>query len=221
MGQFMEKIALYVEKGKIDVHSSYPPELSGQEGASELIQKAIENRIPPEQILAEGLIKGMEEVGKKWRNDELYLPDVILSAEVMKKGRQLLEPFFSSGDVKHKGVFVIGTDEGDLHDIGKNIVKTFFQGGGWKVIDLGVDNGPEAFQKAVEEYKLPAVGISTLLTTMFSMEEITKIVLNKYPEIKIIVGVAPITQEFADTIGAHAYFEDSPSALDYINARCV
>lgn len=222
MDQLMEKIALCIEKGKIDANSSYPPELSGQDGVSESIQKAFEKRISPERILSEGLIKGMEEVGRKWRNDELYLPDVILSAEVMKKGMQMLEPFFSSGEIKHKGVFVIGTVEGDLHDIGKNIVKMFFQGGGWKVIDVGVDKGPEVFQKAIEEHKPSAVGLSALLTTtMDSMEEITKILVSKYPGIKVIVGGAPITQEFADEIGAHAYFKDPPSALDYINANCV
>ena len=222
MDQLMEKIALYLEKGKIDANSPYPPELSGQDGVSELTQKAIENGIPPERILNEGLIKGMEEVGRKWRNDKLYLPDVILSAEVMKKGMQMLEPFFSSGEIKHKGDFVIGTVEGDLHDIGKNIVKMFFIGGGWKVIDVGVDKGPEVFQKAIEEHKPSAVGLSALLTTtMDSMEEITKILVTKYPGIKVIVGGAPITQEFADEIGAHAYFKDPPSALEYINANCI
>lgn len=222
MDPLMEKIALCLEKGKIDANSPFPPELSGQEGASELIQKAIEKGISTKQILNEGLIKGMEEVGRKWRNDELYLPDVILSAEVMKKGMQILESFFTSGKIKYKGVFVIGTVEGDLHDIGKNIVKMFFQGGGWKVVDIGVDKGPEVFKKAIEEHKPSVVGISALLTTtMDSMEKITKILVKKYPEVKVIVGGAPITQEFADKIGAHAYFKDPPSALDYVNANCV
>lgn len=222
MDPLLEKLALCIEKGKMDANASFPPELEGQDGVSELTQKAIENGIPPEKILSEGLIKGMEEVGRKWRLNELFLPDVMLSSEVMKKGMQLLDPFISSGEVKHKGVFVIGTVEGDLHDIGKNIVKMFFQGSGWKVIDLGIDRGPEVFQKAIEEHKPSAVGISALLTTtMDSMEEITKILVSTYPEIKVIVGGAPITQEFADKIGAHAYFQDPPSALEYINVHCT
>lgn len=222
MNQLLEKIALCIEKGKIEANTPFPPELSGQDGVLEFTQRAIEDGIPVEKILSDGLIKGMDRIGQKWLKNEVYLPDVILSAEAMKKGMQKLEPFFSSGEVVHKGVFVIGTVEGDLHDIGKNIVKMFLIGGGWKVIDIGVDKGPEVFQEAIEEHKPSAVGISALLTTtMDSMANITKILVSKYPDIKVIVGGAPITQEFADKIGAHAYFRDPPKALDYINANCL
>ena len=222
MDSILENIAICIIKGKIDANSSFPPELAGQDGAAELTQKALGNGIPPERILNEGLIKGMDEIGRRWQENKAYLPDIMLSAKVMETGIQKLESFFISGEVKHKGTFVIGTVKGDLHDIGKNIVKMFFQGGGWKVIDLGIDKGPDAFQNAIEEHKPSAIGLSALLTTtMDSMEDITKILAPEYPDIKVIVGGAPITQAFADKIGAHAYFRDPPSALNYLNTNCI
>ena len=222
MDSILEKIATCIIKGKIDANSSFPPELAGQDGVAELTQKALDEGTPPEKILNEGLIKGMDEIGRRWQENKAYLPDIMLSAKVMETGIQKLESFFVSGEVKHKGTFVIGTVKGDLHDIGKNIVKMFFQGGGWKVIDLGIDKGPETFVDAIEEHKPSAVGLSALLTTtMDNMEDITKILVPKYPDIKIIIGGAPITQAFADKIGAHAYFRDPPGALEYINTNCI
>ena len=222
MNPLMEQIATCVLKGKTDANSPFPPDMAGQDGASELIAQALEEGIAPEAIMAEGLISGMEEVGEKWRKNEIFLPEVMLASKVIDTGMQLLEKYFSSGDIQHKGVFVIGTVEGDLHDIGKNMVKMFFQGGGWKVVDLGVDKGVDAFKEAIEEHKPAVVGISALLTTtMGSMGEVTKQLVAEYPAVKVLVGGAPVTQEFADSIGAHGYFQDPPSALEYVNANCA
>jgi len=132
-----------------------------------------------------------------------------------------LKPYFMSGEVKHKGKIVMGTVTGDLHDIGKKIVAMFFEGGGWEVIDLGVDVSAERFVQAIEEHKPLAVGLSALLTTtMVSMESITKEIKAKIPEVKVIIGGAPVTQDFADRIGADAYSPDPQGALDYLNATC-
>jgi len=222
MNGLLEKIALCVERGKVDVQSRYPPDMQGQDGTDELTRKALESGIPPGDILSKGLIVGMERVGEKFRVGEIYLPDVLMAAKSMTAGMGHLKPYFKSGQVKHKGKIVMGTVAGDLHDIGKRIVSMFFEGSGWEVIDCGVDIPAEKIIKVIEEHKPHAVGLSALLTTtMVSMESITREIKSKHPEVKVIVGGAPVTKKFADKIGADAYSPDPQGALDFLNAFCA
>jgi 5-methyltetrahydrofolate--homocysteine methyltransferase len=219
MRELLERIALCVERGKVDANSPHPPDMKGQDGADELTKKALESRILASEILAKGLIAGMQTVGERFRDGEVYLPDVLMSAKSLTSAMKHLKPYFQSGEVKHKGKIVMGTVTGDLHDIGKKIVAMFFEGGGWEVIDLGVDVSTDKFIQAVEAHKPLAVGLSALLTTtMVSMESITREIKAKTPEVKVIIGGAPVTQDFADRIGADAYYPDPQGALDYLNA---
>ncbi len=221
MEEILERIAMCVERGKVDIHSPHPPDMQGQEGADELTANALKSRIAPAEILSRGLIEGMQKVGEKFRDGEIYLPDVLMSAKAMTMAMKHLRPHFLSGEVKHKGKIVMGTVTGDLHDIGKKIVSMFFEGGGWEVIDLGVDISVDKFIKAVQNHKPLAVGLSALLTTtMVSMESITREIKAKIPGVKVIIGGAPVTRDFADRIGADAYSPDPQGALDYLNSVC-
>lgn len=222
MENLLEEIAYCVERGKVNVNSPFPPDLKGKEGADELTQKALEQGITPADILAKGLMVGMEKIGIKFRDNKVFVPDVLMSAKAMNAGMKHLKPYFQSGDVKHKGKIVIGTVMGDLHDIGKNIVAMILEGGGWDVIDLGVDVSAEKFLSAIEEHKADAVGLSALLTTtMLNMDSIIKAIKEKYPDVKVVVGGAPLTQNYAEKINADFYSPDPQGALDYLNKVIV
>lgn len=219
MVEILEKIASCVERGKVDAASPHPPEMRGQDGADELTKKALESGVPAGEVLSRGLISGMQRVGEKFRDGEIYLPDVLMAAKSLTSAMKHLRPYFVSGEVKHKGRVVIGTVAGDLHDIGKKIVALFFEGNGWEVIDLGVDVPAEGFVRAIKEHKPFIVGLSALLTTtMVNMESIIKEIKAVMPGMKVIIGGAPLTQEFADRIGADAYSPDPQGALDYLNS---
>ncbi len=219
MNAIVKEIAVCVERGKVDVKSPHPPELKGKEGADELTVKALKFGQSPKTILTEGLIAGMSVVGEKFRRNEIYLPDVLMSARAMTAAMNHIRPYFSSGDVQHKGKIILGTVQGDLHDIGKKIVGMFFEGGGWNVIDLGVDVGAEKYLAAIEEHNPEAIGLSALLTTtMVNMEKITKVVKKKYPDVKVLIGGAPITEEYKNKIGADIYSPDPQGALEYLNS---
>lgn len=218
MENLLEAIAYCVERGKVNERSPFPPDLKGKEGTDELTQKALEFGIKPGEILNSGLMIGMERIGKKFRENKVFVPDVLMSAKSMNSGMRHLKPFFQSGEVKHRGIIVIGTVMGDLHDIGKNIVGMILGGGGWNVIDLGVDVSPEKFISAIEKNNAQAVGLSALLTTtMLNMDIIIKEIKLKYPDIKIIVGGAPLSHDYANKINADFYSPDPQGALDYLN----
>ncbi|MCX6150950.1 MAG: corrinoid protein [Ignavibacteriales bacterium] len=219
MNELLEKISVCVERGKINAQSPYPPDLKGQDGAFELTKKALEIGLPPQSILNDGLMIGMKHIGEKFRENKIFVPDVLISAKAMKAAMELLKPYFQSGEVKHKGSIVLGTVTGDLHDIGKNIVSMVIEGGGWKVIDLGVDAGADKFINAINEFKVNAVGLSALLTTtMQNMETIAHKIKEAHPEVKVLVGGAPLTNEFANKIGADVYSPDPQGALEYLNS---
>jgi len=213
----LEKIALCVERGKVNAESRYPPELKGQKGADELTRIALEKGIQPKDILSSALIPGMQRVGEKFRRNKIYLPDVLVAAKAMTAAMRHLKPYFVSGDVKHEGRVVIGTVSGDLHDIGKRIVAMFLEGGGWEVIDCGVDISTQDFVEAIKKYKPAAVGMSALLTTtMVNMEETVKTIKSKYPEVKVLVGGAPVTRRFAQKIGADMTSAHPQEVVEYL-----
>lgn len=183
----------------------------------ELTQIALQERIEPKKILEQGLIKGMNVVGIKFKNNEIFLPEVLLASRAMHRGLELLQPELIKSGVKAVGKVIIGTAKGDLHDIGKNLVAMMLRGGGFEVIDLGIDVPPEKFLKASQEHQPDIVGISALLTTtMIGMIDVITILKKAglRNKIKVMVGGAPVTQEFADEIGADVYASNAASAVD-------
>jgi 5-methyltetrahydrofolate--homocysteine methyltransferase len=218
MSEILEQLAVAVERGKVNEASPYPPDMRGQQGADELTRKALDEGADPNDILRKGLMIGMSKVGHKFSENKVFVPDLLMAAKAMTAAMAHLKPFFESGQAQHKGTFVMGTVQGDLHDIGKNLVCMVMEGGGWKVIDLGVDVPTEKFAAAAEANPGCVVGLSALLTTtMANMEKTVKELKQKYPNTILIVGGAPLTQEFADKIGADAYSADPQGALDFLD----
>ncbi len=183
----------------------------------EITQRALQEKVDPKEILEQGLIKGMDVVGIKFKNNEIFLPEVLLASRAMYGGMELLQPKLIKSGVKAVGKVIVGTAKGDLHDIGKNLVAMMLRGGGFEVIDLGIDVSPEKFLKATREHQPDIVGISALLTTtMIGMMDVITILKKAglRNKIKVMVGGAPVTQEFADEIGAEGYAPDAASAVD-------
>jgi len=217
MNDMLVKLAQCIEFGKINKACPYPPNMKDQDGADELTKKALESGIKPDEILENALIPAMANVGNRFSRKEIYVPQMLMSAKAMSGAMIHLKPFFQSGATKRKGTFIIGTVTGDLHDIGKNLVAMMVEGGGWEVIDLGVDVGSEKFIKTIEEKPSAVVGLSALLTT--TMENMRKIVADikaKYAGVKILVGGAPVTQEYCNKIGADFYSPDPQGAVNYL-----
>jgi len=220
MSSILEKIAHCVEFGKINQASPYPPDMKGQEGADELTKKAIADGIPPQEILTKALVIGMEKVGVKFRENKVFVPQVLLSAKAMSTAMVHLKPFFSSGAVKRKGKFIIGTVEGDLHDIGKNLVSMMVEGNGFEVIDLGTDVKAEKFVEVVKQNPGSFIGLSALLTTtMVNMEKIVKALKEADSKAKVLVGGAPVNSDFAKKIGADFYSPDPQGAVEFLNKQ--
>ncbi len=218
MDDVLEKLTTCIELGKINKASPYPPALKGQDGADELCKLAIESGIKPEEVLNKGLIPGMSRIGEKFSQGKAFVPEMLISAKAMTAAMKHLKPFFSSGEIKRKGVFVVGTVMGDLHDIGKNIVAMTIEGAGWEVVDLGVDVRSEKYLEAIAKYPDCVVGMSALLTTtMANMESIVTEIKNKYPNKVILVGGAPLTADFCAKIGATFYSPDPHGAVRFLN----
>jgi methanogenic corrinoid protein MtbC1 len=218
MNEILEKLLEAVEFGKVDQKSPYPPQLRGQDGSSELTVKAIETGINPQQILELALIPAMANVGKKFSENKIFVPQMLMSARAMGASMIQLKPFFTSGEIKTKGTFIIGTVKGDLHDIGKNLVAMMVEGGGWTIIDLGVDVGSERFIEALKNNPGAIVGLSALLTTtMVNMGEIVSSIKEQIPETKTLIGGAPVNDDFCKKIGADFYAPDPQRAVEYLN----
>ncbi len=217
MEDILKQLATCIERGKVNAASTYPPDLRDQDGADELTAKALEQGISASRVLREALIVGMGNIGRKYSEHKVFVPDLLMAAKAMTAAMKHLKPYFESGEAQHQGTFVIGTVQGDLHDIGKNLVAMVMEGGGWKVVDLGVDVTAEKFLEAVQQNPGCAVGLSALLTTtMVNMEKTVTLIKEKMPDTKVIVGGAPLTAEFAKKIGADAYSPDPQGALDYL-----
>jgi corrinoid protein of di/trimethylamine methyltransferase len=168
-------------------------------------------------ILNEGLIAPMDVVGERFSAGDLFIPEMLKAAQVMKKGLEILKPHLTAGQSRSKGTVVIGTVKGDLHDIGKNLVSMMLEGAGFEVVDLGVDVSSERFVKAATEKNARVIGLSALLTTtMPAMDSTVKAVKEAGLAVKTIVGGAPVTQAFADTIGADGYSADAAGAVKLV-----
>jgi methanogenic corrinoid protein MtbC1 len=218
MQDILSQIAHCVEFGKINNASPYPPDMRGQDGADELTQKAIEIGIDPRDILSRGLVVGMEKIGIKFRENKVFVPQVLMSAKAMSTAMVHLKPFFVSGEVKRKGTFIIGTVAGDLHDIGKNLVAMMVEGNGFEVIDLGTDVKSDKFLQALKDKPGSVVGMSALLTTtMVNMEKIVKDIKDQNPGTIVLIGGAPLNMEFCKKIGADFYARDPQGAVEFLN----
>jgi len=186
-----------------------------QASAVKVTKAALAERTAAKRILDEGLIAGMAVVGERFKKNEVYIPEVLIAARAMKMAMEVLEPELVKAGVKPVGKFLVGTVQGDLHDIGKNLVAMMLKGAGFEVIDLGVDVSPEKFVEQAKAKRVQLVGVSALLTTtMPGMEKTIKALKNAGVPAKIMVGGAPITQGYADKIGAHGYAADAASAVD-------
>lgn len=189
----------------------------------ELVQKAIDEGIPVEQILNDGLLHGMGIIGNKFKNNEVYVPDVLIAARAMNAGTELLKPLLVAGNVKPKGKVVIGTVAGDLHDIGKNLVRMMMEGNGLQVVDLGVDVTAKRFVEAAIAEEANIIACSALLTT--TMTEMAAVVEEAEragirDRVKIMVGGAPVTDSFCEKIRADRYTPDAATAAEVAAAFC-
>ena len=189
----------------------------------ELVQKALDEQIPVKEILEKGLLSGMDVVGEKFKNNEVYVPEVLVSARAMNMGVSVLKPFLTEGEQEFKGKVCIGTVRGDLHDIGKNLVKMMMEGKGLEVIDLGTDVAPETYIETAIKENCQVICCSALLTTtMPVMGYVVKLAEEAgiRDKVKIMVGGAPVTDAFSQQIGADVYTSDAASAADLAVELC-
>lgn len=207
----LEEISENLQKGKAKV-------------VKELVQNAVDSGIDPEAVLKEGLLPGMSVIGEKFKNNEVYVPEVLVAARAMNMGAQVLKPYLEKAGVKAAGKVCLGTVQGDLHDIGKNLVKMMMEGKGLEVVDLGTDVSPDTFIQTAIEQNCQIIACSALLTTtMGVMEE----VVNKAVEagirdkVKIMIGGAPVDEAFCQKIGADRYTPDAASAADAAAELCA
>jgi corrinoid protein of di/trimethylamine methyltransferase len=204
MSEFLGKMAESLIAGKVDE-------------VTDLTRQALDANVSPKDILEKGLLAGMEVVGKRFKANEMFIPEVLRCAKCMHGAMEILRPLLAETGVETAGTFVIGTVKGDLHDIGKNLVGMMFEGAGFKVVDLGIDLEPAAFVAAIKEHNANLFGMSALLTTtMPKMGETINAIKEAglRDQVKIMIGGAPVTGEFAKEIGADAYASNAASAVD-------
>jgi len=183
----------------------------------ELVEKAVNEKVPPADILNKGLLAGMSLIGERFKKNEVYVPEVLIAARAMKSGMEVLKPLLVSAGVEPVGTVVVGTVKGDLHDIGKNLVCMMLEGAGFKVVDAGINVEPDKFIQLAQENSATIIGTSALLTTtMTNMKGVVDAVKSAglLDKIKVIIGGAPVTQAYADEIGASGYAPDAASAAD-------
>lgn len=188
------------------------------------VQQALDEGIPASEILENGLLAGMNVIGQRFKNGEVFVPEVLLSARAMTKGIETLRPLLVADGVEEKGTVVIGTVKGDLHDIGKNLVRMMMEGKGLKVVDLGVDVPADAFLSAAREHNAQVIACSSLLTT--TMEEMRSVVEAVHAsemngKVRVMIGGAPVTQAFCEQIGADCFTSDAATAAEAALALCT
>ena len=208
MGELLKDISTLLQQGRA-------PKVK------EKVQEALDQGVSAKDILEKGLLDGMSVIGEKFKNNEVYVPEVLIAARAMNAGVALLKPYLVDAGVEAKGTVVIGTVKGDLHDIGKNLVKMMMEGKGLNVIDLGVDVSAEKFIEAAKENNADIIACSALLTTtMTEMKNVVDAVKAENLDVKVMIGGAPVTQSFCDSIGASSYTADAASAADAALAFC-
>lgn len=218
----LEQIAECIARGKVNAESKIPPDMAGQPGAVERVQLALEMGIEPMTVLHEGLSVGMRRVGDLFSQQKAFIPDMLLASRAFTAALEVIKKRFTYGESNARGGFVIGTVQGDLHDIGKNLVAHIVAGAGYHVVDLGVNVPPERFVEEVRKHGHCAVGLSTLLTTtMPNMEKTVKLLREQCPDVPVIVGGAPVTESFASRIGADAYGEDPRDAVRWLDETWI
>ena len=206
-----QELSLQVQKGKVKM-------------VKELVQQAINEGIPAQEILEKGLLAGMNVVGEKFKNNEVFVPEVLIAALAMNTGSAMLKPLLVQEGVEPAGRVCVGTVKGDLHDIGKNLVKMMMESKGLEVIDLGTDVSPETFVQTAIEKDCRVIGCSALLTTtMGVMADVVKAVdaAGLRGKVKVMIGGAPVTQSFCDQIGADAYTADAATAAEVALRFCT
>ena len=194
-------------------------ELGDSTAVKELLRKALSMNIAPESILNSGLIKGMEAIGKKFKANEIFIPEVLIASRAMKSAMDVIKPYLSKSEEYLFGKIVLGTVKGDLHDIGKMIVRIALEREGYDIIDIGIDVPKETFLETVQKENPDIVGMSALLTTTMSyMRDVIDTIKSAHlkKDVKIIIGGAPITQSFADEIGADGYAPEAESAVTLV-----
>ncbi len=204
MAGILEKIASKLYEGE-------------DEEVAELVQSALDKGLAPAEILQGGLIAGMDQVGRDFKAGDLFVPEVLIAARAMHAGMNILRPLLAESEAPSAGKYVVGTVKGDLHDIGKNLVKMMLEGAGFETIDLGTDVAPEVFVNAVRDHRPQLVGMSALLTTTMVQMKATVEALEEAglrDSVKIMIGGAPVTDAYAKQIGADAYAPDAASAVD-------
>ncbi|CAA7600614.1 Methyltransferase cognate corrinoid protein [Acididesulfobacillus acetoxydans] len=188
-----------------------------QDRVKQLTQQALDAGTDPVEIINQGLISGMNVVGARFKVGQMFVPEVLMSARAMNGGMELVKPLLVGQELPSAGKVVLGTVKGDLHDIGKNLVGMMLESAGFTVVNLGVDAGPQKFLQAIKEHKPGVIGMSALLTTtMLSMKDTIEVLKEEglRNKVKVIVGGAPISQDFADEIGADGFAPDAASATD-------
>lgn len=220
MNEILQQLSLCIEKGRVNKDSNYPADMKGTPGAIELTQQALSEGTLAQDVLTIGFLPGMKIVGDKFKDGKIFLPEVLISARAMSSAMELLKPYFQSGEINYKGKVIMGTVAGDLHDIGKNIVKMVLEGGGWQVVDLGINVNAEKFIDSINTNSAKVVGLSALLTTtMQNMNEIVRKIKSETKDVLVVIGGAPVTKAFADSIKADEYFHDPQGMLDYLNKK--
>jgi methanogenic corrinoid protein MtbC1 len=220
MNELLNKLSNCIEFGKINKAAPFPPQMKGEDGADEITRQALDEGVNAQDVLTEGLMPGMERVGVKFRENKVFVPQVLMSAKAMSTAMVHLKPYFDSGAAKQKGTFIIGTVLGDLHDIGKNLVAMMVEGNGYKVIDLGTDVDTPKYLQALNENPGAVVGLSALLTTtMANMERITKEIKAAAPNTIVAIGGAPVNEEFSKKIGADNYSSDPQAIVEFLNTK--
>jgi 5-methyltetrahydrofolate--homocysteine methyltransferase len=186
-----------------------------RKSVAQLTQDALNDGTPPRDVLEKGLIAGMDVVGRRFRANEVYVPEVLIAARAMKSGMEILQPALTQAGIEPVGTVVLGTVKGDLHDIGKNLVGMMLTGGGFRVIDIGIDATAEKFVEACQTNKANLCAMSALLTTtMPQMADVIKAMKAANVKSRTMIGGAPVTQSLADEIGADGYASDAASAVD-------
>jgi len=210
----LESIKHCVVQGHIDAASKFPKDMEGQEGVRELTEKAIAEKIAVEDILTQALIPAMTIVGQRYENNEIFVPEMLFSAKAMKSGLQLIKPFLLEGSDLILGKVIVGTVQGDLHDIGKNLVCMMLEGAGFEIEDLGINIPAPKFLEAAKNNPEAIIGMSALLTvTMKNMKGVIELLRANDLDNKVFIGGAPVTPAFAEEIGAEGYAKNANQAV--------